>query len=260
MGAGIWSLDGLNFWLYANLAGLTETFSRCTASPGCHRVGLWVNICPASLGKAIFSITLMKASLQSEQSHLALNVSVQHELLRTSPQQLAKVSIFLVTVVESLLLTVLVFSRGFKNCKVYFFRCFTSMWKRAEVLHLCEIWNISSKYIKAQCLINVFRIQMGRHPRLFSFSVSGHAVNRCMFFVFFCLFFSCDPVLFVQKQSNKDYIWLELWPVTCLMFSNLRLKCLKMLMVCACYLEWELKHWKDVKCKWKCYCSKYSKF
>lgn len=33
--------------------------------------------------------------------------------------------------------------------------CLTLMWKRAEALHLCEIWNISSKYIKAQCLLNV---------------------------------------------------------------------------------------------------------
>lgn len=53
--AGIWSLDGLNFWLYANPAGLTETCGHCTTSPRRHRVGLWANVCPVSLGKAIFS-------------------------------------------------------------------------------------------------------------------------------------------------------------------------------------------------------------
>lgn len=53
--------------------------------------------------------------------------------------------------------------------------------KWRKVLHLCEIWNIISKYIKAQCLINVFRIQIGRCI-LLSFFLSDHAVNKCMFF------------------------------------------------------------------------------
>lgn len=48
---------------------------------------------------------------------------------------------------------------------------------------LCEIWNISSKYIKAQCLINVFKYEGGHAPQVFS--VSGHAVNTCMFLLYF---------------------------------------------------------------------------
>ncbi len=193
--AAVWSLDA--FKLYANPAGLTGTFSHCTSSSRRRHVGIWMNICPASVvfqwqdepqpaERAIaprFSPTWTRPSRFSS---LLRSFSFGHSCRKFASHRPG-------------------FSRGFKNRRVSFFQCFTSMWKRAEVLHLCEIWNISSKYIKAQCLSNVFRIQ-GVAPRLFPFSVSGHAVNRCMF-----LFFSCDPVLFVQKQSNKDYIWLERW-------------------------------------------------
>ena len=57
----------------------------------------------------------------------------------------------------------------------------------------------------------------GQHPQLF-FPVSGHAVNRCMFLGFWFIF-SCDSVLFVQKQSNKDYIWLERCLTFCCVFT-----------------------------------------
>lgn len=131
--------DRFNLWLYANPAGLT---GACAASASRRRAGLWANICAASSAEAILS----KASLASERSHLLQSASP----LNSSPFRHRSL-----TVVESLLLTDL-FSPGFKTATILF-SMFYSMWKRAEVLHLCEIWNISSKYIKAQCLINVFR-------------------------------------------------------------------------------------------------------
>lgn len=77
---------------------------------------------------------------------------------------------------------------------------FSSMWKRPEVYDLCEIWNIS-KYIKAQCLLIVFRTDPrgGLGPGAWVFL--SPAVNCCMSSVFRCLLWF---VLFVQKRSNKD--------------------------------------------------------
>lgn len=86
------SLDRFNFWLYANPAGLTGAFRFCTTSARHHRVGLWVNICPASSEEAIFSLLLMKTSLRSQQSHL---VSAPHNsLVPSATQQLAVLWLF----------------------------------------------------------------------------------------------------------------------------------------------------------------------
>lgn len=102
-----------------------------------HRVGLWMNICPASLGEAIFSITLMKTSLQSEQSHL---VSVQHQLPRPSPRlnSLPFLGGFLVTVVESLLLTTWFLAEVLKTAKYTFF----------DVLLQCERGQRNCVFVK----------------------------------------------------------------------------------------------------------------
>lgn len=82
-----------------------------------HRLDWRVNICPVSLGKAIFLVKLMKPSLQSKQPHLELNVSVQHELPPPWPlfKQLAK--IFFCHSCRKFASH----HPGFKNCKVSFF-------------------------------------------------------------------------------------------------------------------------------------------
>lgn len=76
--------------------------------------------------------------------------------------------------------------------------------KWRKVLHLCEIWNIISKYMKAQCLINVFRIQIGRCI-LLSFFLSDHAVNKCMFFPWFLfqIFFPVIPCFLYRNWKIK---------------------------------------------------------
>ena len=148
MWAGIRSSHGSDVRLYANPAGLTGSSGLCVMAsaagstsaqcPGGEPFSWWNRWNPVRPGtKPPPPPPLFKQLAEAFFCHSCRKVASHHP--------------------------------GFKNCKVYFFRCFTSMWKRAEVLHLCEIWNISSKYIKAQCLINVFRIRTGATPPGFFF-------------------------------------------------------------------------------------------